>query len=1057
MALTALPLGWRLGSILLLAQALLLGWVVYDSQHLTQDALDRVRETRLVELTERAGPVLAPLIATSDVDRLRETLAHWGRMPGIGYLVVVDPSGQPLAAHGAAPLGLDPTALATGTVTPVPHRAATETQIALQFAGQTHGMLHVGHTEDVIAQIGQQLRERSLLHGVIAFCGLLFVIILLTLGLSRRLRRVERAALAVAAGDLQQRLDDPAADEIGRVAQAFNEMATALRQRESALRETQSELERVSAYKYRNLLNATSDAVMLFDPQRGLYDCNPAAVRLFDCSRAQLIGFQPAELIASPWPPDVLPDGTMVMPSSENRRFECLLRGPDGREVVPAEVLLTQVALGHTSLLQMVARDIGARKAAEQALKHSEEKYRFLLEYSYDIVYLFNLDGVFTFASPSWSRLMGYSIEATLGTHYREYVHPDDLAICVRAFKEVIEQGVQRCDIRYRVRHADGTWRWHDSSAMPYRDEQGEVIGFQGIARDVTEQQAQDEQQRVAAIAFEAQEGMVVTDVEGVILRVNRAFTLITGYSAEEAIGQTPRLLKSSQHDQAFYTEMWSQILDTGSWQGEVWNRRKDGEIYPQWLTVSAVLNAAGSVTHYVGTLTDITGRKSAEEEIRALAFYDSLTRLPNRRLLLDRLQQGLTHCKEQDCLGAVFYIDLDDFKTFNDTLGHDQGDRLLQLVGQRLAQCISDTETLARLGGDEFVVMVSNVGADPVEALRQAEHLGKALLDVMRAPFELDGASHYSTFSVGATLFDGQSIRPEDLMKQADMAMYRAKAAGRNTLRFFNPAMQLEVQARADLEMRLREALRHERLLLHYQIQVDRHGEVVGAECLLRWNDPGQGLIPPDRFIPLAEESGLILPIGHWVLETACARLADWARQPETRDLTLAVNISARQFRQHHFVAQVERALLDSGADPTKLKLEITESLLLDDVEETITKMVALKARGVGFALDDFGTGYSSLSYLKRLPFDVLKIDRSFVFDILTDTNAAAIARTIIALGHTLDLDVIAEGVETEAQRDWLADQGCLVYQGYLFARPEPIERLAPLLRERFDCNAVY
>jgi diguanylate cyclase (GGDEF)-like protein/PAS domain S-box-containing protein len=579
---------------------------------------------------------------------------------------------------------------------------------------------------------------------------------------------------------------------------------------------------------------------------------------------------------------------------------------------------------------------------------------------------------------------------------------------------------------------------------MPFRDENGVIVGFQGIARDVTEQKESREQLRIAAIAFEAQEGMVVTDAEGVILRVNGTFTRMTGYSADEAIGQTTRLLKSGRHEPEFYVAMWASILETGSWQGEIWNRRKSGEIYPQWLTISAVPGPAGEITHYVGTMTDITQRKAAEEEIRELAFFDPLTRLPNRRLLLDRLHQALATARRNGCCGALFYIDLDDFKTLNDTLGHDQGDRLLQLVARRLSTRIRESDTLARLGGDEFVVMVEHLSPSSVEAASQAETLGNGLLGVLRQPYDLGGQTHYSAASIGITLFDPRPMRVEELMKQGDMAMYRAKGAGRNTIRFFDPSMQSEVSARATLEAQLRCGLRDERFLLYYQVQVDRDGAIIGAECLLRWQDEQGCLIPQAAFIPLAEQSGLILPIGHWVLQTACTQLAAWSARSETARLTLAVNISARQFRRTDFVDQVLACIEDTGADPSRLKLEITESLLLDDVEDTVGKMIALKTRGVGFALDDFGTGYSSLSYLKRLPFDQLKIDRSFVLDVLTDTNAAAIARTIIALGRTLELAVIAEGVETEEQRDWLAAHGCHAYQGYFFGRPEPVESLS-------------
>jgi len=554
-------------------------------------------------------------------------------------------------------------------------------------------------------------------------------------------------------------------------------------------------------------------------------------------------------------------------------------------------------------------------------------------------------------------------------------------------------------------------------------------------------QQRSDGALRIAATAFESQEGMVITDANSVILRVNRAFTETTGYTAEEAVGQTPRLLSSGRHDTAFYAEMWESIKRTGGWQGEIWDRRKNGEVYPEWLTITAVKSDDGSVTHYVGTHTDITARKVAEDEIKHLAFYDSLTQLPNRRLLLDRLQQALASSARSGSNGALLFIDLDNFKTLNDTLGHEKGDLLLQQVAQRLATCVREGDTVARFGGDEFVVMLEDLSENPEEAATQTETVGEKILATLNQPYLLAGYENRSTPSIGLTLFNGHRNSIEELLKQADLAMYQSKTAGRNTLRFFDPEMQAIVTDRAALEVELREAVRQQQFILYYQPQVVGDGRLTGAEALVRWRHPRRGMVSPTEFIGLAEETGLILPLGHWVLETACAQLAKWAAQPNTAHLSLAVNVSAHQFRQDDFVAQVLAVLGSTGANPQRLKLELTESLLVSNVENTIAKMTALKAQGVGFSLDDFGTGYSSLSYLKRLPLDQLKIDQSFVRDILIDPNDAAIAKMVVALAESLGLTVIAEGVEIEAQRNFLARQGCHAYQGYLFSRPLPLD----------------
>ncbi len=554
---------------------------------------------------------------------------------------------------------------------------------------------------------------------------------------------------------------------------------------------------------------------------------------------------------------------------------------------------------------------------------------------------------------------------------------------------------------------------------------------------------------RIAATAFESQEGMVITNAEGMILRINKAFSDITGYAAEEAVGQNPQLLQSGRQDVSFYAAMWGAIDRNGSWQGEIWNRRKNGQIFPEWLTITAVKGDDGNVTHYVGTFADITLRKAAEDEIKYLAFYDQLTQLPNRRLMMDRLDQALTSSARHERHGALLLIDLDNFKTLNDTFGHAVGDQLLRETSTRLTSCVRAVDTVARLGGDEFVVIIEDleggsqaaVLAESVAEKIQARLARSYLLDVTPEVAGSSRRNYYCTSSTGIAMFRDRTVSGDELLKRADTAMYQAKAAGRNTLRFFDPEMQANVAARAALEADLRKAIKENQFVLFYQPQVDGSGQVTGAEALVRWQHPERGLVSPVEFIPMAEETGLILPLGTWVLHTACEQLKAWAAAPATAHLTLAVNVSARQFNFPNFVDHVLALIDHTGARPEKLKLELTESLLLDNADDIIAKMNALKAHGVCFSLDDFGTGYSSLSYLKRLPLDQLKIDQSFVRDILIDANDAVIARTVVALAESLGLTVIAEGVETDTQRDILAKNGCLAYQGYLFSRPLPLE----------------
>lgn len=576
------------------------------------------------------------------------------------------------------------------------------------------------------------------------------------------------------------------------------------------------------------------------------------------------------------------------------------------------------------------------------------------------------------------------------------------------------------------------------------------------VLRPMKAQQLKLEQQkdnlRLAAVTFNSQEGILVTDANRIILKVNQAFTDVTGYTSEEVVGKTPSILNSGRQDNEFYRRMFEALDRNSCWQGEIWNRRKNGEIYPEFLAITAVRDTNSNTTHYVGVFNDISKSKAAADEIRQLAFYDPLTGLPNRRLLLDRLQQALASSSRSGMEGALLFIDLDNFKTLNDTLGHDMGDLLLEQAAQRLLSCVREEDTVARLGGDEFVVMLKDLSNEPIVAAEKTEAVGQKILVSLNHPYQLAAHMYLNSPSIGATLFGVSNQSQEELLKQADIAMYQAKKDGRNTLRFFDPLMQDTINARVVLENELRIALESHQFRLYYQIQVDgvRKDDFhhpLGVEALIRWVHPERGVIFPAQFIPLAEESGLILAIGQWVLETACAQLKSWQQDARTSDLVLAVNVSAKQFRQSNFVVQVQDAIQRYTINPKLLKLELTESLLLESVEDTIATMSILKGIGVQFSLDDFGTSYSSLQYLKRLPLDQLKIDQSFVRDLASDSSDKAIVRTIIAMAQSLNLNVIAEGVETEEQRQLLMGKGCTHFQGYLFSEPVPIERFEALL----------
>lgn len=554
-----------------------------------------------------------------------------------------------------------------------------------------------------------------------------------------------------------------------------------------------------------------------------------------------------------------------------------------------------------------------------------------------------------------------------------------------------------------------------------------------------------------ASLLDKAQDAIIVRRLaDNQVMFWNKSAERMFGWTRQEAMGRSVIDLVYN-HEESTYRLVTEQVLKHGEWNSEITAYRKDRSpiaIEGRW---TLVRDECGRPHSIFSINTDITQRKSAEKEIHDLAFYDTLTKLPNRLLLLDRLKHALASSTRNRLYGAVMLIDLDNFKNLNDTLGHDKGDLLLKKVGERLCHNVRESDTVARWGGDEFVMILTDVGENPEEAAAHAEKAAAQILGAINAPYDLDGKEHHTTPSIGVTLFFNQQHSMDELLKQADLAMYEAKAAGRNAIRFFDPDMQAVINERVALEADLRQGLVRGEFVLHYQPQIDSGGRLLGVEALLRWQQPRRGMVPPGDFIPLAEETGLILAIGEWALMTACNQLAAWGARKQTEHLTLSVNVSARQFHHPDFADLVIRTLRQTGANPHHLKIELTESVLIDDVEDTVAKMNRLKEIGVDFSLDDFGTGYSSLAYLKRLPLGQLKIDQSFVRDVLIDQSDAAIVRTIIALGKSLDLKVIAEGVETKEQRDLLDRDGCTAFQGYMFSRPLPSEQFEGFLRSNW------
>lgn len=697
-------------------------------------------------------------------------------------------------------------------------------------------------------------------------------------------------------------------------------------------------------------------------------------------------------------------------------------------------------------LFSVVSARIQALKAmgrSQDTLLRTQAQLGHFIEHAPISIAMFDRQMNYLAHSGRWTKDYGRGHSDLIGlNHYM--IHPD----LPETWKDVHRRALRGETITNdgdMWTQADGSRHWLKWAVLPWTDESGAIGGIIMSAEDITERKRAEEALRVAAVAFQSHDGIMVTDAHASILQVNRAFADITGYDPTEVVGQTPALLSSGRHDAAFFRTMWEAITNEGHWEGQVWNRRKDGGVYPEWLSISAVRDDAGAIVNYVGVFSDVSEPKEAERRVLELAFYDALTGLPNRRLLADRLDQALAACRRNHRFGAILLLDLDNFKVLNDTRGHDYGDALLVEVARRLRGGLREEDSAARLGGDEFVVLLTDLSDDHRGAALAAEAVAAKLAAIIAEGVPINGEPHHVTVSIGATLFPHGDEGEYALLKEADIALYAAKNAGRNTIRFYDKGMQDAINLQATLEAGLRRALAEGHLEVYYQPQVAGDGSLIGAEALLRWQPPGMPMVSPNEFIPVAEATGLIQPIGRWLLETVCRQMKAWAGEFSDRPFVVAMNISVSQFMQPAFADQVRSALQSTGADPFRLKLEITESLVIRDVEHVISTMESLRRLGVQFSIDDFGTGYSSLSYLKRLPIDELKIAQNFVRGIVDSPDDRAIVRAILSLGRSLGIEVIAEGVENEAQRKLLAAEGCSHYQGYLFGRPAPASQLSP------------
>ena len=715
-----------------------------------------------------------------------------------------------------------------------------------------------------------------------------------------------------------------------------------------------------------------------------------------------------------------------------------------------ALLLLVDVVavLGTGAVVYIALRRLNLRAAARRAADHAEKERAWkiadaIANCSSDLIFARDLEGRYLFANRELCRVLGQPAEALVGADADSLPAPEQIRQLLGDDSAAL-RAEQPLSLELQLATAQGD-RIYAGTKGRLMDGDGQVIGVYGISSDITARRDLQQRMRQWATAFDdILDGVIVTDAFGHIQSVNRAFTQITGYAAEEAVGDNMRLLHSGRHGPAFYEQMWTLLAQTGHWQGEIWNRRKNGEVYPEWLTIRAVRDEAGPVMQYVGVFTDISRIKDSEAQADWLFHNDPLTKLPNRAQLQRRLEQVLARARRREARPALMVIDLDGFKTVNDSLGHPAGDELLVCIAERLQGRLRHRDGLGRLGGDEFLVLVEN--GTPVEEVCA---LARDILATVAAPVPLScGRDAYVTASIGISLFP-QSDSPTavELLRDADAALHRAKELGRNRYCFYSEEMHAQALAKLELEAALSRAIERGELLLHYQPKVAaRSGEVVGAEALLRWQRGDTGLVPPGQFIPLAEQSSLILDIGAWVIERACRQLRDWldAGQPVVR---IAVNVAARQFAAGDLDAVVAQALQRHAVPASLLELELTEGMLMSNPEQGTTMLQRLRDLGVKISLDDFGTGYSSLAYLHQFPIDTLKIDQSFVRRIGEEPDGAALVDAVIGLAHRLHLRVVAEGVETIAQREHLLRQGCDEMQGYHFGRPAVAETLQGLL----------
>jgi len=823
---------------------------------------------------------------------------------------------------------------------------------------------------------------------------------------------------------------------------------TALKQKDEAFIKSET--------KFRTLFDSTTDAVMLMDDQ-GYFECNQATLDLFGCESKEVFYTKhPADLS-----PPQQPCGTnscelamqhiAIAKAQGNFHFEWLHKRLNSGKPFHADVLLTSLQLGERSVIQGVVRDITESKKVELALRNSELEFRQLAESMPQIVWITRADGWNIYFNHQWVEYTGLTLEESYGHGWNTPFHPDDQQRAWEAWQHAVNHTAPY-SLECQLRRSDGTYRWWLVRGVPIRGVDGEILKWFGTCTDIHDLKRNEDSLQLAAMVYRTSaEGIIVTDAEGIIVAVNPAFSALTGYAPDEVIGNNPSILSSGRHDRAFYQSMWETLDATGKWQGEVFNRRKNGEVFAEWLSINNINKDDGSVYRRVGMFSDISERKKSEEVIWQQANFDGLTGLPNRRMVFERLELELKKSHRDGKPVALLFIDLDRFKEVNDSFGHAVGDDLLKEAAVRMSSCVRDSDIVGRTGGDEFTVVIGDL-----DDILSVERVAQAILAKLSDPFELGDKVAYVSASIGITLYPNDAKDVATLFKYADQAMYAAKSQGRDQFSYYTSVMQDAANLRMRLVNDLHKALDKEQFRVYYQPIVDlRTDEIYKAEALVRWEHPKYGLIGPVSFIPIAEETGLIHDIGNWVFHQA-ARQVGILRATYNPEFQISVNKSPIQFRREasQHTSWVIGHLKMLGLSGDSIVVEITESMLMENIEEISSQLISFRDNGIQVAMDDFGTGYSSLSYLKKFHIDYIKIDQSFVRNLTPDSSDLALCEAMVVMAHKLGIKVIAEGVETQLQRELLTNISCDYGQGYLWSKPVPIDAFEQLLIATKDAS---